>query len=78
MTQVVEWLFGCGLSIGCGLHWSAPEFLNAISLKDQIAMIRNTIKQQMSVAYIDTPYIGTAHLFQDRHVERKCIQKPIS
>ncbi len=54
MTQVVEWFFGRGLSIGCGLHWSVPEAWKAFPREDQIAMIRQAIQQQMSAAHIDT------------------------
>jgi hypothetical protein len=54
LTQVVEWFFGRGLSIGCGLQWSVPEAWKAFPREDQIAMIRQAIQQQMSGAHIDT------------------------
>lgn len=54
MTQVVEWFFGRGLSIGCGLDWSVPEEWKALPREDQIAMIRPAIQQEMAVAHIDT------------------------
>lgn len=54
MTQVVEWFFGRGLSIGCGLHWSVPEVWKAFSREDQVAMITQAIQEEMSAAHIDT------------------------
>jgi hypothetical protein len=54
MTQVVEWLFGRGLSIGCGLHWSVPEVWKEFSREDQVAMIAQAIEQEMSATQVDT------------------------
>lgn len=54
MTQVVEWFFGRGLSIGCGLRWSVPEVWKAFSREDQVAMITQAIQEEMSAAHIDT------------------------
>ena len=54
MTQVVEWFFGRGLSIGCGLHWSVPEVWKAFSREDQVAMITQAIQEEMSAAHTDT------------------------
>jgi hypothetical protein len=54
MTQVVEWLFGRGLSIGFGLHWSVPEVWKEFSRGDQVAMIAQAIEQEMSATEVDT------------------------
>lgn len=54
MTQVVEWLFGRGLSIGCGLLWSVPHDWRACSRGDQVALIREAILQEMLAPQIDT------------------------
>ena len=54
MTRVVEWFFGRGLSIGCGLHWTVPEVWKAFSREDQCTLIRQAIQREMSARHIDT------------------------
>ncbi len=54
MTRVVEWFFGRGLSIGCGLHWTVPEVWKAFSREDQCTLIRQAIQREMSAPHIDT------------------------
>jgi hypothetical protein len=54
MTQVVEWFFGRGLSIGCGLDWNVPDKWKSLPREDQVAKIRQAIPEEMSGAHIDT------------------------
>jgi hypothetical protein len=54
LTRVVEWFFGRGLSIGCGLHWTVPEVWKAFSREDQCTLIRQAIQREMSAPHIDT------------------------
>lgn len=54
MAQIVEWFFGRGLSIGCGLTWGVPPEWNAYPRDEQIARIKAAITSEMSAAYVDT------------------------
>lgn len=59
MTQVVEWFFGRGLSIGCGLNWNVPDKWKSLPREDQVAKIKIAILQEMSRTHIDTRDIET-------------------
>lgn len=59
MTQVVEWFFGRGLSIGCGLNWNVPDNWKSLPREDQVAKIKIAILQEMSRTHIDTRDIET-------------------
>jgi hypothetical protein len=59
MTQVVEWFFGRGLSIGCGLDWSVPDKWKSLPREDQVAKIKQAIPEEMSRTHIDTRDIET-------------------
>lgn len=54
MAHIVEWFFGRGLSIGCGLTWDVPQEWNAFSRDELIAHIKAAIASEMSAAYVDT------------------------
>ena len=54
MAPRVDWFFGRGLSIGCGLTWSVPAEWNALPRSDQIARIKTAVLTEMSAPYIDT------------------------
>lgn len=54
MAHIVEWFFGRGLSIGCGLTWGVPPDWNALPRDKQIARIKAAIVSEMSAAYVDT------------------------
>lgn len=54
MTQVVEWFFGRGLSMGCGLDWSVPKEWKALRREEQVTKIKGVIPQEMSKTHIDT------------------------
>jgi len=54
MTPRVEWFFGRGLSIGCGLTWTVPAAWYALPRADQIARIKAAILSEMSAQHIDT------------------------
>ena len=53
MTSTVEWFFGRGLSIGCGLTWTVPPEWNALPRADQITRIKAAILSEMSARHID-------------------------
>jgi hypothetical protein len=57
-TQVVEWFFGRGLSISCGLTWFPREWIQ-YSRDEQILRIRETLPREMSEPNINTAVIGT-------------------
>lgn len=51
---VVEWFFGRGLSIGCGLKWTVPPEYSDLSRCQQIESIKRAISDEMLAAHIDT------------------------
>lgn len=62
MAQTVEWLFGRGLSIGCGLTWTVPAGWGALQRDQQIARIIATLLSEMESTSVDT---GDIRLFLD-------------
>jgi hypothetical protein len=54
MAQTVEWFFGRGLSIGCGLPWVVPPDWCAFPRDELIARIKATLVSEMSGAHVDT------------------------
>lgn len=54
MAPTVEWFFGRGLSIGCGLTWAVPAEWHALPRDDQIARIKVAVLSEMSASHIDT------------------------
>lgn len=53
MSPRVDWFFGRGLSIGCGLTWTVPAAWNILPRVEQIARIRDAITVEMSAPYVD-------------------------
>ena len=49
----VDWFFGRGLSIGCGLSWSVPEELNQLPRDEQISQIKTALPAEMNRPSID-------------------------
>jgi hypothetical protein len=62
MAHTVEWFFGRGLSIGCGLTWVVPSDWHSLPRDEQIARIKAALVSEMSTAYVDT---GDIRLFLD-------------
>lgn len=60
MAHTVEWFFGRGLSIGCGLKWVVPTDWHSLPRDEQIARIKVALVSEMSTAYVDT---GDIRLF---------------
>ena len=58
MTPVVEWFFGRGLSIGCGLKWTVCDEWKAYPRERQIHLIRQKIFRAMLCTKIDTTDIN--------------------
>lgn len=54
MAQIVEWFFGRGLSIGCGLSWVVPTDWGAFPRDEQIARIKAALLWEMSSPRVDT------------------------
>jgi hypothetical protein len=54
VTCTVEWFFGRGLSIGCGLSWAVPAEWHALNRDNQIARIKTAVSSEMSASYINT------------------------
>lgn len=57
MKQSVEWFFGRGLSIGCGLAWAVPEAWQTLARDEQIAQIKTSLTAEMSKPHVDTTSI---------------------
>lgn len=54
MAHTVEWFFGRGLSIGCGLSWVVPADWRSLSRDEQIARIKVALVSEMAAASVDT------------------------
>lgn len=54
MTQIVEWFFGRGLSIGCGLTWAVPAEWHALHRADQIESIKRAVRSKMAGNDVNT------------------------
>jgi hypothetical protein len=63
MTQQVIWLFGRGLSIGCGLTWDVPEEWQAIPRPEKVEKIRLTLAAEMDSPSVSIRSIREFHLF---------------
>lgn len=53
-TKRVDWFFGRGLSIGCGLTWVVPDAWRALARDEQVGRIVNTIRSEMHASNVDT------------------------
>lgn len=53
MTNRVDWFFGRGLSIGCGLHWSVPDEWVELGRPTLVSRIVEAIRLEMSKPEID-------------------------
>lgn len=58
MTHTIEWFFGRGLSIGCGLTWAVPSDWHTIPREKQIDRIKAALIAEMLAPYIDTSDIS--------------------
>ena len=54
MSHTVEWFFGRGLSIGCGLSWTVPAEWHAFNRDDRIARIKAALSSEMSACHVNT------------------------
>lgn len=54
MTHTVEWFFGRGVSIGCGLTWAVPAEWHVLPREEQIARISAAIVAEMSSPNVNT------------------------
>jgi hypothetical protein len=54
LTHRVDWFFGRGLSIGCGLKWSVPASWRDLPRADQITRIKAAVLAEMDGPHIDT------------------------
>jgi hypothetical protein len=52
--NTVEWFFGRGLSIECGLNWTVPNDWRALERDDQISRIKKALLAEMSASHINT------------------------
>ena len=53
VAQIVEWFFGRGLSIGCGLTWSVPHEWSELPREDQVARIKSALRAEMRAPGVD-------------------------
>lgn len=49
----VDWFFGRGLSIGCGLSWSVPDDWRDLHRNEQIPRIKYALRDEMNKPSID-------------------------
>ena len=49
----LNWLFGCGLSIGCNLPWSVPVEWNNLLREDKISRIKAALREEMNKPSVD-------------------------
>jgi len=54
MAQTVEWFFGRGLSIGCGLTWTVPFDWQLLPRNEQVARVKDVLVREMSAANVNT------------------------
>lgn len=54
MSSRVDWFFGRGLSIGCGLNWSVPADWTSLPRDDQIGRIKEAVLDEMKAPYVKT------------------------
>lgn len=54
MSPRVDWFFGRGLSIGCGLTWSVPTEWAGLARDNQISQIKAAVSAEMSARHVDT------------------------
>lgn len=54
MGETVEWFFGRGLSIGCGLKWSVPPEWGVCERSDLVDRVKKAIAEEMKSAAVDT------------------------
>lgn len=57
MAARVDWFFGRGLSIGCGLTWTVPNVWRWLNRDEKIDRIARAIRSEM-----DTPKVDTSEL----------------
>jgi hypothetical protein len=54
MANTVDWFFGRGLSIGCGLSWAVPAAWGGYERSELIAHLKTAILREMAAPYVDT------------------------
>lgn len=54
LAQRVDWFFGRGLSIGCGLDWSVPPEWAKLPRAEAITRIKSSVIDQMSASHVCT------------------------
>jgi hypothetical protein len=54
MACRVDWFFGRGLSIGCGLAWSVPPAWASLPRAETIARVTSTIRSEMAAPHVST------------------------
>lgn len=58
MKQTVEWFFGRGVSIGCGLKWAVPDSWRSLARDEQIVRIKEALLEEMSASHVDSTSIS--------------------
>lgn len=54
MSRQVIWLFGRGLSIGCGLTWGVPEAWLGLERCEKVEKIRKALRVEMDASHVCT------------------------
>ncbi len=66
MAQQVIWLFGRGLSIGCGLTWDVPKEWAALPRSETIANICSTLRAEMDSIRVDQQHSRVTKVLAQR------------
>jgi hypothetical protein len=65
----VDWFFGRGLSIGCGLTWSVPQHWYGLTRDQQISRIRKELRREMLEVAVDCADIANLlHILSENTV----------
>lgn len=59
MSKIVNWIFGRGISISCGLNWVVPEEWDQLPRKEVIKNIKTTLRAEMAANYVGRSPLDT-------------------
>lgn len=65
--QCIDWLFGRGLSIGCGLPWVVPPKWQGLPREVKIERIKAALRYEMDQSYVDCQIIRELLTLLEHH-----------
>jgi len=63
MADYLVWLFGCGLSIDCGLRWRVPSEFQQLDREVKVVRIKEEVRAAMNSPEVDTTPIRSLLAF---------------